>query len=170
MSSIWNKDEKIMELVAKHYNIELKASNTYFYLATVAKKLGYDNVSCFFINMGTDKQDAHMPRLVDYLMKMDHVLRIGHISLPEVANINSIKDIMDLAIATESRVRESVRQVAEVAFLAKDFETFEMLQWFVKDSIEDLEEINDLATYVNAPNVNLINIESITKTRFLKKK
>lgn len=170
MSNIWNKEEKIMELVAKHYNIELKASNTYFHLATVAKNLGYDNVSSFFIKMGRDKQEAHMPRLIDYLMKLDHVLRIGTISVPEIINVNSIKDVMDLAVSTEAKVRESVKQVAEVAFLARDFETFEMLQWFVKDSIEDLEEVSDLATYVNAPNVNMINIESITKSRFLKKK
>ena len=120
--------------------------------------------------MGRDKQEAHMPRLIDYLMKLDHVLRIGTISVPEIINVNSIKDVMDLAVSTEAKVRESVKQVAEVAFLARDFETFEMLQWFVKDSIEDLEEVSDLATYVNAPNVNMINIESITKSRFLKKK
>ncbi len=171
MSNIWNKDDRIMELVVKHYNVELKASNTYSHLATVAKSLGYDNVANYLVNMATDKLTAHLPRLSGYLMQVDYVLKINQLSIPESFGIlNNIQDVLNAAVKTEQKVRESVSQVTEISLAAKDFETFERMQWFVRDSIEDLEEISDLATYASAANVNMINIESIALSRMNKEK
>lgn len=168
-NSIFNKDARIMELVSKHYNVELCASNTYFHLATVSKELGYDNVAAFFIKMGTDKQTAHMTRLINYLMRVDSTLTINQISVPEIPSCKTIQEVLDVALKTESKVRESVKHATEIALVAKDFETFERMQWFVKDSINDLEEISDIWTYVHAPNVNLINIETIVASKMEEK-
>ncbi|MDE5952567.1 MAG: hypothetical protein K2J02_00325 [Malacoplasma sp.] len=171
MSNIWNKDERIMELVVKHYNVELKASNTYSYLATVAKSLGYDNVASYLVNMASDKLTAHLPRLSGYLMQVDYILKISQLSIPESFGfLTTIQDVLNAAVKTEQKVRESVAQVTEISLSAKDFETFERMQWFVRDSIEDLEEISDLATYASSPNVNMINIESIALSRMNKEK
>ncbi|BAC44085.1 ferritin-like protein Rsg [Malacoplasma penetrans HF-2] len=166
--SVFNKDERIMDLVSKHYNVELCAANLYFHLATVSKALGYDNVAAFFVKMGSDKQSAHMSRLVKYMMKVDSILKINQISVPELVSFETIQEVLDAALKMESKVRESVKNVTEISLLAKDFETFERMQWFVKDSIEDLEEISDVWTYVHSPNVNLINIENIVGKKLKK--
>ena len=171
MSNVWKKDERIMELVVKHYNVELKASNTYSHLATVAKKLGYDNVASFLLKMANDKLTAHLPRLIDYLMQVDHVLTVNQLSLGENYGLtNTIQGVLEAAVKVEEKVRESVAHVTEASLSSRDFETFERMQWFVRDSIEDLEEVSDLSTYANAANVNMINIESIAPARMNKEK
>ncbi|MDE5949821.1 MAG: hypothetical protein K2G54_03010, partial [Malacoplasma sp.] len=139
--------------------------------ATVAKSLGYDNVASYLVNMASDKLTAHLPRLSGYLMQVDYILKISQLSIPESFGfLTTIQDVLNAAVKTEQKVRESVAQVTEISLSAKDFETFERMQWFVRDSIEDLEEISDLATYASSPNVNMINIESIALSRMNKEK
>ncbi|MCF0217849.1 MAG: hypothetical protein HUJ42_02270 [Malacoplasma sp.] len=159
--NIWKKDDRILDLVAKHYNVEQRAANTYFHLATLAKSIGYDYAAKFFYKMGIDKQEAHMTRLINYLMKFDYVLKSDSIIVSESVDFNDIASIFKFAVDTESKVRNSVYKVVDAAFAGKDFETFEAMQWFVRDSIEDLEEINDLATYASANNANMLDVENM---------
>lgn len=160
MANIWNKDAKMMEMLVQHYNLELRASNLYYNCATVAKAMGYDYVSIFFVNLGKDKQTSHMLRILDFFIKLDTELPVLPMSVPERIQNASIQEVVKQAMQMEMAIRKHVTDVCDYAMKINDFEVFQRMQWFVKDAIKDLHDIDDLATYANAPGATLLSIET----------
>lgn len=160
MTNIWNKDTKIMEMVAQHYNLELRASNLYYNCATLSKALGYDYVCEFFLNLGKDKQVSHMPRILDFFISLDTEMPTLEISVPERIKNPTMVEIIKEAMQMEMAIRKHVTEICEYALKINDFEVFQRMQWFVKDAIKDLHDLDDLATYINAPGATLLSIET----------
>lgn len=163
--SIWNKDPKMVELFIKHYNLELRASNLYYNCATVVKKLGYDNLSKFFSTLAKDKQSAHMLRILDFFIRLDLEMLTLPISVPERIQNQTVQEVVNQALSMELTIRKHVSEMCEYAMQIRDFESFEALQWFVKDAIEDLSDVDDIATYVNSTNATLLSIENAVRRK-----
>lgn len=160
ISNLWNKDEKIIKMLIKHYNLELKASNFYTHIGTIYKSMDFENVGKFYLELANDKVTSHLPRILDYFLNLDLEMPIGSESIPEAVTNKDVKHLTDLALKMELELRKHVGEICEYALNIKDYETFEMIQWFVKDAIKDLADINDIATFINAPNANLLTIEN----------
>lgn len=163
--SIWNKDPKMIELFVKHYNLELRASNLYFNCATIAKKLGYDNLSIFFVNLASDKQKSHMIRILDFFIKLDIEMPTLTISVPDRIQNQNVQEIVNQAMSMELTIRKHINEMCQYALEINDYESFQRLQWFVKDAIEDLSDVDDISTYVNSPNATLLSIETAVRRK-----
>ncbi|MDE5553425.1 MAG: hypothetical protein K2I67_02650 [Malacoplasma sp.] len=157
---MWKKDKKIFELLNIHYNLELGASNAYKNFATTAKKWGYDYLSEFMSKMGNDKTEAHLPRIFEYFRLLDEEIKINQYSIPKQSEATNVKQLIEEMINIELQIRKHVNYIADYALQIKDYETFECLQWFIKDAIKDVHDISDVQTYVNAENATQLNIET----------
>ncbi len=144
---MWNKDKKMFELLNTHYNLEQAAANMYTGIATRAQKEGYDNTSKFFKKLSDDKIKAHLPRMYDYFNSVDELITINKYSVPKHLNDKDVKAMVKEALDNELQIRKHVTYIVEYALSIKDFETFEFLQWFVKDAIKDVKDIDDINTY-----------------------
>lgn len=162
---MWNKDKKMFELLNIHYNLELGAANAYKSFSTTAKKLGYDYLSDFANKMSDDKISAHLTRLFAYFRSLDEEIKINQYSLPKNTDFNDVKSIVQEMVNIESQIRKHVNYIADYALQIKDYETFECLQWFIKDAIKDLEDINDVLTYVEASNATHLAIENAIRVK-----
>ena len=166
MSNIWNKDRKMMELISKHYNLELMASNLYFNFATKSKKMGYDSISNFFIELARDKQEAHLLRILDFFVKLEEEMPILESSVPKSHNnVNTIQELLGITMDVEISIRNLIWEICEYANQIKDYESLQRMQWFVKDTIKDINDVNDILTIVNVPNTSLLAIETAVYAR-----
>lgn len=144
---MWNKDKKLFELLNIHYNLEQAAANMYTGLATRAAKEGYNNTALFFKKMASDKINAHLSRMYDYFDRVDEIITINQYSLPKHTVESDVKAMVNEALEMELQIRKHINYIAEYALSKKDFETFEFLQWFVKDGITDVKDVDDIKTF-----------------------
>lgn len=156
---MWNKDEKLMELLNTHYNLELAAANMYNTFSALANKLGYTYTSKFLSNMAKDKIEAHLSRIFNYFIDLDLELKINNFSLPKASDAKTVHEMVKEMLNYELYLRKHVAYIADQALALKDYETFEFIQWFVRDAIKDVGDLDDVLTYIDTPNSNMLTVE-----------
>lgn len=157
---MWNKDEKIVELLNTHYNLELAAANMYIHYSSVANKLGYTYTSEFLKGVADDKIEAHLSRIYDYFTDLDLEIKVNQNSIPRSYDSKTVHDIFKEMLNYELYLRKHIHHIADYALSIKDYETFEFIQWFIRDAIKDVGDIDDVLTYVDTPNSSMLTIET----------
>lgn len=157
---MWNKDEKMIELLNTQYNLELAAANMYIHFSTVANKLGYTYTSEFLKGMADDKIEAHLSRLFNYFTDLDLEIKINQNSLPRTSESKTVHEMVKEMLSFELYLRKHINYIADYALSIKDYESFEFIQWFVKDAIKDVGDMDDVLTYIDTPNSSMLTIEN----------
>ncbi|MGL4617262.1 MAG: ferritin-like domain-containing protein [Mycoplasmoidaceae bacterium] len=162
------KDKKIIDKLNNLYNVELDAHNNYMYYASIIDKLGVDNIAKFVKKLANDKTEAHITRIYDFLVFFKETLEINltKIKTDILQNINKEKSIrknvifiMSEILKKELKNREVVNELAEFALNNKDYETFEFIQWFIKDYVKDISELEKLIDLLNDEEISIHEVK-----------
>lgn len=147
------KDKKIIDKLINLYNIELDSHNHYMYYASILDKIGVNNIADFVKKLANDKTQAHITRTYDFLIFFKESLEINLTKIKTdisktIDKEKSIRKnvilILNEILKNELKNREYVNELAEFALNSKDYETFEFIQWFVKDYVKDIKELEKL--------------------------
>lgn len=142
---MFDKDKKMIELLNLHYNKELAASNLYVNFATLANKASHPNVAKFMKKLADDKIDAHLSRIYKYFWKLGIELKVDQFSVPTNAYAtSSVEAMVKKMFDNEMDIRKNTLMIADYALAIKDYETFEFIQWFVKDAIKDISDVDSI--------------------------
>lgn len=167
---MWNKDPKIIELLNNHYNFELAAANMYVHFSTIANKLGYTYTSEFLKSMADDKINAHLSRIYKYFTDLDLEIKINQNSIPKSSESKTVHEMVKEMLGYELYLRKHVNYIAEYALSIKDYESFEFIQWFIRDAIKDVGDMDDVLTYIDTPNSSMLTIENSIRRKLKEEK
>lgn len=127
--------EEIEVLLNAQIKMEAYASSLYLSLASWCDDKGFD-VSAAFFERQSEEEREHMLKLFKYVND-----RGGRAISPEVVDIptdfESFRSIFELTLEQEMDVTESLNNIADKCFKAKDYVTFQFLQWFLEEQIEE---------------------------------
>lgn len=160
---MWDKNPKIMELVNIHYNIELSSFSLYTELASRLKKIGYTYAAEFVTQLANDKANPHMTKIHNFLTNFDEEIVINEHSLPKKYETSNALDILNVVLKNELYLRKHTHYVTKTALSNYDFETFEFMQWFVKDAIKDINDVKDIIDILEHSNSNPNTAESMIR-------
>lgn len=142
---------------------EAYASQVYLQMSLWAEDRGLPGASAFFRSHVAEELD-HRNRLVDYLIEADVSVRLQSIPAPE-ADYESLVAVVNAAYAHEQTVTGQIDALAGLALDRKDFNTFNMLQWFIAEQREELVlfrgivDYMNLAGYTGGPGDALVNLD-----------
>ena len=89
-----------------------------------------------FLYHHAEEEKEHMLKLFHYINDVG-----GHAMHPEITGIQhtfkSFRQVFELAFTHEIRVTQSIHQLVDHCLAVKDFSTFNFLQWFVAEQIEE---------------------------------
>ena len=161
---MWDKDEKMIELINTHYNLELCSHNMYIELASRLHLMGHLYASEFLKKLAKDKIGPHMDRIYGYFTSLDLQITVNQHSLPkEAIDSYDISEIFKAVLDNEILLRKHVKYLVNFALSVKDYESFEFLQWFVKDAIKDINDVKDIIGYIEAGGDNKLSIEAMIR-------
>ncbi|MEG2198517.1 MAG: ferritin-like domain-containing protein [Malacoplasma sp.] len=161
---MFKKEIEIINILNDYYNLELQAANMYLNYSTVINKLGYVHVAKFVKNLADDKLEAHLSRIYDYFISISNEIIINEYAIPKKhAGDLSAKELIKNMLNNELELRNIINNLADFLLTKKDYESFEFIQWFVKDSIKDINDVSDVLNYFESPNSNLLSIEAATR-------
>jgi len=79
---------------------------------------------------------AHGDKFLDYLIARGGKVTLGDIEAPKAKWISAGK-VFEEVNAHEQKVTGMINSLVDLAIMEKDHATFELLQWFVKEQVEE---------------------------------
>lgn len=148
---------------------EAFASQVYLQMSLWTEARGMPGASAFF-RSHVDEEMGHRNRLVDYMIECDAAVRLQQIPAPD-ADFDSLVSVVNAAYEHEQMVTQQIDALASLALDRRDFNTFNMLQWFIAEQREELVlfrgivDYMALAGFTGGPGDALVNLDRYLATQ-----
>lgn len=149
---------RIEKLLNEQYHMEVFSAHLYLAMCSYFTDQDLDGFANFFM-LQADEELAHARKQFDYLHEVDGKLKMGAIDAPQT-DFDSMLSVFTLALDHEQKVTKSINQIAKASLEEDDFATYNFLQWFIEEQVEEeasmrsliakvkLAEGNNSATYL----------------------
>ena len=144
--------DKIEELLNTSIKKEYESAHLYYGMAAWLNKMGFDNGRNLFIKYG-DEEIAHAHKLEDFLDNRNCCAVIPVVIKPK-QEFSECYDVLEEAYLHEVAVENNYKFVSVTALKEGDLSTFNFIQWFVNEQIEEIEKF---LTLINIYNINESN-------------
>jgi ferritin len=131
-------------LNAINAQIQLELNSAYVYLA-MSVHCESESLSGFakWLRVQWEEEIAHTMKFIDYVHERGGEVTLGAIDKPTV-KWKSPAEIFDHVLDHEQRVTASIHRLYEVALKEKDYPTQGLLQWYIKEQVEEEKNATDI--------------------------
>ena len=137
------------EALNKQVNREFYSSYLYLAMSSYFSSANLDGFA-HWMRVQAEEEKAHGMKIYEYVLARGGKITLLPIEAPKVKWTTAGK-VFEEVYAHEQKVTAMIHALVDLAFKDKDYATFEMLQWFVKEQVE--EEENALAILVKIQTV-----------------
>lgn len=153
---------EIKELLDKQVELELTSHLFYLRTSLLCKINGFDGLHNFFKKQSEEEKE-HMSKILDYMadMGIEHNFKYN---LGEVFVSSSFTDEFDIRVLfldsldMEKDVTNNIKKIATISQFNSDHDTYEFIQWFVKEQREEENKFNLLVQKCNLLKGNSVGI------------
>lgn len=127
--------QKVTDVLNKQLTMEAQAAQIYLSYGIWADGEGYDGISDFLLRHADEERD-HMTKVMQYIMLRGGKAKIEAIPAPpaDPANVN---ECFHKVLEHEVNNTNGVYDCVNAAFDEKDWATWNFMQWFVKEQVEE---------------------------------
>jgi ferritin len=134
--------KEISNALVLQLNKEFQSSYIYLGMSAYASKIGLNGSASWFL-IQYQEEVAHAMKLFKYLEDQDVA-----VTLPEIKKANvefkSILDTFKKALAHEESMTNNLNELSDLAMKNKDHATYNMLQWYVTEQVEEEATLNTI--------------------------
>jgi ferritin len=125
----------VEDILNKQISMEEYASRSYLVLAIWADQQAFEGTAKFLYKQ-TEEEQEHMHKIIRYVLEAGGkpVISTYKDPLPEP---KSFKNLFEIGLKHEKAVTDSIHKIAELAWKEKDMATFNFLQWFIEEQVEE---------------------------------
>ncbi len=143
---------EILDLLNTYYFLETKTSLLYKMYGQHIRNFGLSKLADFFDEMSNDKGVTHTNMISKYLSSFGRNIEMINLNFETIDYTDdlfeNIENIFDAILENEELLREKVIEIADKSFEEKDHDTYHFIQWFVTDSMKDINEVSDIYNIV----------------------
>lgn len=134
-------NSEIKSLLDKQVELELTSQLFYLRIALYCKIKGYEGLYNFFTKQ-SEEERSHMLKVLNYLSELglEHSFKYN---LGEICTPDSYTEEFDVRVIfldsldMEKDVTANVKEIASASLINKDHDTYEFIQWFIKEQREE---------------------------------
>lgn len=116
-------------------NLELTSAHQYLALSAWLESEGLPGMA-HWMKMQAGEENEHAMKFYQFLL--DRNARVVLDSLPKPqSDFDSVSDVFRAALAAEETVTASINGIYSKAVDARDFASYPLLDWFVKEQVEE---------------------------------
>jgi len=149
---------KFYELLQQQVHNEFNASQQYIALAVWFDNEDLPQLAKHFYRQSIEERN-HALALVQYMMDTDH-----HVEIPgtgEVRNdFSNVVELVQLALAQEKEVAADIKTLAKAARAEDDYQGEQFMQWFLKEQVEEISQMDTLLRVIDRAKGNLFDVEN----------
>ena len=126
---------EMVEKLNEQINLEFYSSNLYLQMSAWCEEKGFEGAATFMRKHALEEME-HMTRLFTYVSETGALPILGTIDAPP-HEYDSLADIFEKTYQHECEITEQINTLAHQAFSNQDYSTFNFLQWYVAEQIEE---------------------------------
>ena len=126
---------RLEEALSTQMNVELLQSHSYLSYGIWASDKGYDGIGDFLLRHSKEERD-HAIKFMQYILNRGGKPKITAIEEPS-KDPSSLSDCFNQVFRHEVDNTEKIYNLVNIALEEKDWATWNFLQWFVKEQIEE---------------------------------
>ncbi|HEX5555462.1 MAG TPA: ferritin [Chitinophagaceae bacterium] len=127
--------EKIEKALNAQMTREANAAQFYLSLGSWADVQGYEGIADFLYNHNKEER-THMMKFLKFINQRGGHTLIESLAKPP-ADPKTLKELFEKVLAQEVNNSSHINTIVDLCLKEKDYPTFNFLQWFVKEQIEE---------------------------------
>ena len=137
-------NKKVSDLLNEQINKELYSGYLYLDMNNYFDKRGLNGFANWYMIQAMEERD-HAMLIYKYMQNNDCPITLNAIAKPDKV-FKKDMDVLKAGLEHEENVTESIHNIYEAAYKAKDFRTMQFLDWFVKEQGEEETNARDMIT------------------------
>jgi ferritin len=150
--------QPVTKLLVAQVAHELGAHQTYMGISLHFERESLKGWARFFRDQATEEA-GHAGKIMAFLIDNDVAF-----SLPQVGGAptayGSAREAVEVALASERRVTDQFNALARAARDADDYRSFQFLQWFIEEQVEEERTMGALLDLLDS-GINLFQAEAL---------
>ena len=134
--------EKMVDALNKQLNAEYLSSYVYLAMSAYFEAIdlrGFAN----WMRVQSEEEIKHAMRFYNYLVDCDERVKLMQIQQPPIEWKSTLAALED-AYMHEKEITSYIHELVSLSLTEKDHATYEMLQWFVKEQVEEEKNTRDI--------------------------
>lgn len=150
--------KELLHLLEAQVGHELEASHRYLGMAVYFAHQNLDGWAEWFYRQ-SEEERGHALRIIRFLVDVG-----AEFNLPAIAEVKtqfeSPLEAVQKALAWEQQVTKQFHQMAQTALAQNDFTSFQFIQWFLEEQVEEEASMEKLVSIIQS-GINLFQAESL---------
>jgi ferritin len=130
----------------KQVNRELYSAYLYLAMSSYFESVNMKGFAKW-MRIQAKEEQVHALKIYDYIIARGGTVALLDIEAPK-AKWSSAGTVFDEVYAHEQKVTAMIHGLVDLAIKEKDHATFEMLQWFVKEQVEEEEHASEIVNQI----------------------
>jgi len=151
----------LQEALIEQLNKEYHSAYIYLGMSAYCSKEGFNGAANWFL-IQYQEEVAHGMKLFKYLEDQN-----VHITLPSIAAVEveykSLLDVFKKSLAHEQTMTRNLNNLSDLAMKNKDHATYNLLQWYVTEQVEEEATVNGIIDHIKLVGDNGYGIYTIDK-------
>jgi ferritin len=135
--------DSLVKALNDQVNAEYYSAYLYLAMSAYADRLGYKGIANWLF-VQAQEELAHGIHIYQHLLERSAAPSFRDIKAPD-ASYGSLKEVFEKVLAHERHVTELISQIASLALNEKDHITYNFIQWYVNEQVEEEANAEDLA-------------------------
>jgi ferritin len=127
--------KKIEDICNRQVHREAYSSHLYLAMASWAENSGYPGIASW-LYVQADEERLHMLKFIKYINERGGKAILPLLEKPPV-DFKTVEDAFKEVLKHENFITESINEIVGLAFEEKDFTTYNWVQWFVSEQIQE---------------------------------
>ena len=127
--------QAMLDLLNRQIDMELFSSNQYRQMGAWCESKGLMGCATF-LKTQAEEELAHMRKFIDFVQERGEMVVMGALDAPK-HQFDDLVQVFRSGLDHEKLVTASIHRMADQSLSEKDYATFNFLQWFVGEQVEE---------------------------------
>lgn len=125
----------MQDAFAAHVNQEFYSSYLYLSMSLYCERLSLPGFGKW-MRIQSSEEHGHALKMLDHVVDRGGTINLQAVEKP-AADFKSVQDLFERTVAHEKKVTAYIHSLYALALKEQDFASMEMLQWFIKEQVEE---------------------------------
>jgi ferritin len=154
--------ERLIDALNAEIGLEFSAHSQYLAMAHYFESMSLDGMAGFFYDQAEEEKE-HGLKIIHYLGEIGAPMRIPAIDAPK-SDFQSALEVAELFLAQEQHVTDQFDSMTAMALEDGDYATFNFLQWFVDEQVEEIATASKMIDLVKLVGDNLVMLNMVARS------
>lgn len=131
--------QSLIDKLNDQLNFEFESAYVYFSMATYMEGKSLDGFA-HWMKLQAEEEVTHAMRIYKYLNDLGAKVVLQEIKKPP-SDFSSVLDAFEIALKHEEKLARRLNEIAGVALEEKDNTTYQFLEWFLTEQVEEISSV-----------------------------